>query len=40
MYKLENEVITAVNVYDDTDIIHFSEKMHPYTTKLLFVSHS
>ena len=30
MYDLEKGVISAVNVYDDTDIIRFSEKMHEY----------
>ncbi|MFZ0447453.1 MAG: hypothetical protein WAM95_23015 [Bacillus sp. (in: firmicutes)] len=29
MYSLENGMISAVNVYDDTDIIYFSEKIYP-----------
>ena len=30
MYELEQGIITAVNVYDDTDIIRFSENRHEY----------
>ena len=33
MYDLEQGIITAVNVYDDTDIIRFSENMHEYKSQ-------